>query len=88
MAVDKGLLEILVCPVTKVPVRVLARDKLKLLNEAIEGSEIVHVDGTRVTGALREALITRDNKTVYKVTDGIPVMLEGEGILTAQLADW
>ena len=35
--------------------------------------------------ALREALVTRDRKTVYRVDDGIPVLLVEDGIATAQL---
>jgi uncharacterized protein YbaR (Trm112 family) len=34
---------------------------------------------------LREALITRDRKTVYRVDDGIPVLLVEEAIATAQV---
>ena len=32
---------------------------------------------------LREALITRDRRTVYRVDDGIPVLLIEEGIAAA-----
>ena len=35
--------------------------------------------------ALREALLTRDRKTVYRVDDGIPVLLAEEAIATAQI---
>ena len=38
------------------------------------------VDGAPQTEPLREALITRDRKTVYRVDDGIPVLLIEEGI--------
>ena len=38
--------------------------------------------------ALREALVTRDRKTVYRIDDGIPVLLAEEGIATAQVADF
>ena len=36
---------------------------------------------------LDEALVTADGRTVYRVDDGIPVMLENLAIPTEQLAD-
>ena len=41
---------------------------------------VQRVDGVPQTEPLREALITRDRKTVYRVDDGIPVLLIEEGI--------
>ena len=38
--------------------------------------------------AVREALLTRDRKTIYRVDDGIPVLLAEEAIATAQIADF
>ena len=35
MSVDKHLLEILVCPATKTPVQLLAKDKLAILNREV-----------------------------------------------------
>ena len=37
---------------------------------------------------LREALVTRDRKQVFRVDDGIPVLLAEEAIPTAQIADF
>jgi uncharacterized protein YbaR (Trm112 family) len=36
---------------------------------------------------LQEALITESSRTIYRVDDGIPVMLEEQGINTDQLPD-
>ena len=41
-----------------------------------------------LSAPLREALVTRDRKTVYRIDDGIPVLLAEEGIATAQIADF
>ena len=38
--------------------------------------------------SLTEGLITVDRKVVYRVEDGIPVMLPEEGIGTTQLTDF
>jgi uncharacterized protein YbaR (Trm112 family) len=88
MSVDKHLLEILVCPVTKTPVKVLAKDKLAILNREVDKGAIAYVDGSPVEGQLDEALITEDGRTLYRVSDGIPVMLEEQGISAKQVPGW
>lgn len=88
MPVSVELLRILCCPVTKVPVRELTESQLAALNEAIAGGTVKHVDGTSVEGPLAEGLVTSDGATVYGVEEGIPVMLPGLGIATAQLRGW
>ena len=88
MSVDPKLLEILVCPITKVSVKALGKEKLAALNRAITEGGVKHMDGAAVEGPLEEALVTEDGRTVYRVDDGIPVMLEDLAIPTEQLADW
>ncbi len=85
MAVDRKLLEILCCPVTKVPVEPLARERLERLNQAVKQGKVCYVDGRRVEEPLEEALITQNGKTVYRVQSGIPVMLQEEGIAADQV---
>lgn len=88
MSIDKGLLDILCCPVTKTPVKPLAKDKLDILNRAIEQGEIKLRDGSVADAPLEEALITQDGKTIYRVSDGIPIMLEDQGIAANQVPGW
>lgn len=88
MPIDKRLLEILVCPVTKVPVRPLSKDELGILNREVAQGGVHYVDGSAVQESLEEALITSDRKTVYRVDGGIPVMLEEQGIPAAQVPGW
>ena len=88
MSGDPKLLEILVCPITKVSVRMLGKQKLSVLNRAIAEGGIKHFGGTVVDTPLDEALVTTDGRTVYRIDDGIPVMLEDLAIPTEQLADW
>ncbi|GMQ75393.1 MAG: Trm112 family protein [Gammaproteobacteria bacterium] len=88
MSIDKHLLEILVCPVTKTPVKMLAKDKLAILNREVDKGEVTYVDGSPVEGPLDEALITEDGRTLYRVSDGIPVMLEEQGISAKQVPGW
>jgi uncharacterized protein YbaR (Trm112 family) len=35
--------------------------------------------------SLKEALVTDDGKTMYPIDEGIPVLLEGEGVALSQL---
>ena len=85
MAVDGRLLEILCCPVTKVPVRRLSKDKLKVLNASVKSGDVRYLDGATVDSELSEGLITENGTSVYRVDDGIPIMLEEMGIPTSQL---
>jgi uncharacterized protein YbaR (Trm112 family) len=86
--IKEELLEILCCPVTKDPVKLLPEDKLARLNEFIVGGTIKHVDGSKVEQPLEEALITSDGKTIYRIDAGIPVMLADLGIYTEQIENF
>jgi uncharacterized protein YbaR (Trm112 family) len=77
---DKRLLTILRCPVTHKGLNVAGRDTLARVNAAIESGGISNRDGTVLSQPLEEALITDDEKLVYPVSNGIPVLLEGESI--------
>ena len=85
---DKRLLDILCCPVSKTPVRLLGRNELDALNAAIAQGAVDTVAGAKVRDRLDEGLITIDRKVIYRVDDGIPVMLPEEGIGTVQLTDF
>ena len=86
MPISNELLAILCCPVTKRPVEMLAADSLKKLNTKIASGQIKDVDGNVVKEEIAEALITSDNRTIYRIDDGIPVMLAGMGIPAAQIS--
>ena len=88
MAVDGKLLEILCCPVSKVPLNRLQRSRLEKLNQAIASGAVQYVRGQPVTAPLEEALITEDGKVIYPVVQNIPLLLEGKGIGTVQLQDF
>ena len=88
MPIDPRLLEILCCPVSKVPVLKLGRNQLTVLNAAIARGGVQNVAGVEVKDKLEEGLITQDGKVVYRIDDGIPVMLPDEGIGTTQFQDF
>ena len=80
---DRKLLDLLVCPATRQPLALLDKPGLEALNLAIAAGSVKHADDTAQTEAIREALITRDRKTLYRVDDGIPVLLIEESIAVA-----
>lgn len=77
---DRKLLDLLVCPATRQPLALLDKPGLEALNRAIAAGGVQRTDDTPQTEPVREALITRDRKTLYRVDDGIPVLLIEEGI--------
>lgn len=83
---DRRLLDILCCPTTKVPLRVLGEAELAALNHAIAAGEVQNRAGTHATQALVAGLITQDGRTIYRIDDDIPVMLADEAIPTSQVA--
>jgi uncharacterized protein YbaR (Trm112 family) len=85
---DRKLLDILCCPVTKQPLALLNGGELAALNQAIAAGAVTRADGERQSSPLREGLITRDHRTIYRVDDGIPVLLAEEAIATAQVAEF
>jgi uncharacterized protein YbaR (Trm112 family) len=82
---DRKLLDLLVCPTTRQPLALLDGRGLQAVNAAIAAGSVLRGDGERQSEALREALVTRDRKTVYRIDDGIPVLLAEESIATAQI---
>ena len=82
---DRKLLDILVCPTTRQSLARLEPAGLAALNHAIAANGVRRGDAQLQSDPLREALVTRDRKTVYRVDDGIPVLLAEEAIPTAQV---
>ncbi|WP_222564059.1 Trm112 family protein [Novilysobacter antarcticus] len=82
---DRKLLDLLVCPTTRQPLAMLDSRSLKSLNEAIARGGVLRGDGSQQTEPLREALVTRDRAQVYRVDDGIPVLLAEEAIASRQV---
>ncbi len=82
---DKKLLSILCCPVTHQGLALARPDMLGKVNMAIDAGRLSNREGSVLTEALEEALITDDGKVLYPVSEGIPVLLESESIALAQL---
>jgi uncharacterized protein YbaR (Trm112 family) len=84
---DKKLLDIICCPLTKLPLQLLDAERLGLLNAAIHAGSIHDRSERSIAVALAEALVTRDGRLVYPVRDGIPILLEQESIDWKQIGE-
>lgn len=73
--VDPELLDILVCPETKQPVRPADADLLERLNAAIAEGSVSTRGGEAVSEAVDEGLVREDDGYLYPVRDDIPIML-------------
>lgn len=82
---DRKLLDLLCCPSTRQALALADSRDLDAINHAIAAGGVLRADESPQTTALREALVTRDRKTVYRVDDGIPVLLAEEAIATRQI---
>ena len=85
---DRKLLDILCCPTTRQSLAMLDSQGLEALNRAIAAGDVKRADDSPQATPLREALLTRDRKTIYRVDDGIPVLLAEEASNTAQVDDF
>ena len=87
-AIDRKLLDIICCPVSKVPLVPLSAKQIAALNKEISAGAALNVDAQVVSGLLNAGLLTTDGKIIYRIEDGIPVLLPEEGIATLQFQDF
>jgi uncharacterized protein YbaR (Trm112 family) len=80
MPIDAALVELLACPVTRAPLGVMPADRLDAINTRVQDGALTYADGRPVEEPLAEALVTQDGQRIYRVNDGIPVLLAENGI--------
>jgi uncharacterized protein YbaR (Trm112 family) len=80
MAIDKFLLEILVCPEDKTPVALIDGDKVKAINQKISSGAVTNRGGKPVKESIDGGLLRADGKYLYPIRKDIPIMLIEEAI--------
>ncbi len=83
--VDQKLLDILVCPENKTPVKLADDALLAKVNAAIADGTLKNRAGDAVTDAIDGGLVREDQAFLYIIRDDIPVMLIDESIPLDQL---
>ncbi|MBH0210006.1 MAG: hypothetical protein HP495_16095 [Nitrospira sp.] len=78
--IDKELLAILCCPETKQAVTVAGSDLVEKLNTAVKRGGLQNKGKKAVSEQMDGGLIRADQKILYPIREGIPVMLIEEGI--------
>lgn len=78
--IDQELLDILVCPETKVALTVADEALIKSLNEKREAGELKNRAGQPVKDAFEAGLVREDGKYLYMIQQDIPIMLIDEAI--------
>lgn len=78
--IDKELLEILVCPENRTPLRPAGEALVGRLNEAVARGSLRNRVGQPVTSRVEEGLLREDGALFYQIVDGIPVLLIDEAI--------
>lgn len=84
MPLDPRFLSILCCPVSKRALKPLSRARLAFVNDAIRAGAALNVGGAKLEAGLQDALISDDDRVIYRIDDGVPVLLPEEGIGTTQ----
>jgi uncharacterized protein len=84
--IDQELLDILVCPETKQPVRPADGALLDRVNAAIASGTLGNRAGRILSESVSEGLVREDGAVLYPIRDDIPVMLIDEAIPLDRIA--
>ena len=80
MPIDNDLIEILVCPETRQPVRLAPAETIARINAEIDSGRLRNRGGAKLEKHVEEGLLREDGRILYVVDDSIPVMLVDQSI--------
>lgn len=75
-----NLTEIINCPTTHLGLRYLKEEDIESINVRIREGNMRYVDGTIVKEQLKGGLIREDNAVVFRIDEGIPILLSTRGL--------
>lgn len=78
---NKELLDILRCPESHQPLKIVEKEALEQINNQIENRLLFNRSGKVIDQKLSNGLITNDGRILYPIMDDIPVLLIDEGIV-------
>ena len=78
--IDKDLLDILACPEDKTPVSLAEQALVDEINKKIEAGDVKNRGGETVETQMDGGLVREDGAYLYRIEDGIPIMLIDEAI--------
>lgn len=74
------LLNVLVCPETRLPLRLIGPVPLAGIQGKIAGSELLNRGGQPVRGPIDNVLLREDGRCGFVIKDGIPILLMEEAL--------
>lgn len=80
MIIASDLLDILCCPSTHNPLTILDKEGIDSINKNISEKKLYNRAGKLVEEHLQGGLLEKVHNIVYPIKDGIPILLEDEGI--------
>lgn len=83
MPIDPELLPILVCPDNRSPLKVALPTVIDTLNRRIADGRARTVGGNQVRNPVSDGLVCETDAVLYRVQDGIPLLLVDQGIRLA-----
>ena len=83
--ISKQLLDVLVCPETRAPLKPAEAELVARLNRAIAEGALKNNAGQRVESSIDDGLVREDGKVLYPVVGEIPNMLVDRAIPLSQL---
>ena len=88
MTIDRKFVGDVGLPHQQTAVVLLNAAQLQRINELIAQGALHTIGGDVVTEPLRQAVITQNFTTIYRIDDDIPVMIEACGIACEQIGEW